>query len=187
MAEMAVQDSVLRDLLGDGTEPVAVFLPFRGGRWFLCRLHASAKPSILSGAGRGPAWHLVLLEPDGVAAVCRGGLRLPPTAAAIGERKRAGGIGRRGGQRMFADMPRLEDGGIASIALCPLRLAPRTPDVVVVEGPAEVLMWLLLAHLNVHGGKRRTNGRPSGDLRGRDRHTSPPADFGSQFGLLWVP
>jgi uncharacterized protein (DUF169 family) len=25
-----------------------------------------------------------------------------------------------------------------------------------VEGPAEVLMWLLLADLNVHGGERRT-------------------------------
>jgi uncharacterized protein (DUF169 family) len=29
------------------------------------------------------------------------------------------------------------------------------PDVVVVEGPAEALMWLLLADLNIHGGERR--------------------------------
>ena len=58
--------------------------------------------------------------------------------------------------RMFADMPRLAGGSIAAIALCPLRLAPRIPDVVVVEGPSEVLMWLLLADLSVHGGERRT-------------------------------
>lgn len=59
------------------------------------------------------------------------------------------------GKRMFDGMPRLADRSVARIALCPLRLAPRIPDVVVVEGRAEVLMWLLLADLNVHGGQRR--------------------------------
>jgi uncharacterized protein (DUF169 family) len=59
------------------------------------------------------------------------------------------------GSRMFAGMPRLAAGNVSSIALCPLRLAPYLPDIVVVEGPPEVLMWLLLADLNVHGGERR--------------------------------
>ncbi len=39
-------------------------------------------------------------------------------------------------------------------ALCPLKDAPAAPDVVVVEGPPESLMWLALADLNLEGGMR---------------------------------
>ncbi len=60
------------------------------------------------------------------------------------------------GKRMFDAMPQSASGSVASIGLCPLRLAPRVPDVVVVEGPAEVLMGLVLGDLNVRGGERRT-------------------------------
>ena len=59
-------------------------------------------------------------------------------------------------KRLFAGMRRLPEGSVSRIALCPLRLATRLPDVVVVEGPPEVLMWLLLADVNLQGGARRT-------------------------------
>ena len=161
MRQTATQGSVLRDLLGDGTDPVAVFLlahgqessafaafePVRGHRYCQALMKARHGES-------------VLLEPAG--------LSCPAAAAAFGFRplppQLANGKGLVGfgivadeavGKRMFDGMPRLPDGSIASIALCPLRLAPYLPDIVVVEGPPEVLMWLLLADLNVQGGERR--------------------------------
>ena len=148
-------------MLGDGTDPVAVFLlapgqekgafaafePVRGHRYCQALMKARHGES-------------VLLEPAG--------LSCPAAAAAFGFRplppQLANGKGLVGfgivadeavGKRMFAGMPKLAEASIASIVLCPLRLAPRIPDVVVVEGLAEVLMWLLLADLNVHGGDRR--------------------------------
>ena len=58
------------------------------------------------------------------------------------------------GARMFAGMACLEPGTVARLALCPLAEAPALPDVVVVEGPPEQLMWLLLAEVNLRGGER---------------------------------
>jgi uncharacterized protein (DUF169 family) len=103
----------------------------------------------------------VVLRPDGLscpAAAAAFGLRPLPPHLANGKGLAGFGIVAEAptGKRMFDAMPRLADGSIAAIALCPLPLAPRIPDVVVVEGQAEVLMWLLLADLNVHGGERRT-------------------------------
>lgn len=162
MPQTATQGSLLRDLLGDGTDPVAVFLlapgqendafaafePVRGHRYCQALMKARHGESLL-------------LRPDGLscpAAAAAFGFRPLPPQLANG--KGLVGFGIVGdeavGKRMFDGMPRLADGSIASIALCPLRLAPRIPDVVVVEGPAEVLMWLLLADLNTHGGERRT-------------------------------
>ena len=162
MPQSARQGSLLRDLLGDGTDPVAVFLlapgqdngafaafaPVRGHRYCQALMKARHGES-------------VLLQPEG--------LSCPAAAAAFGFRplppQLANGKGLVGfgivpeagiGKRMFDGMSRLAAGSVVAIALCPLRLAPRVPDVVVVEGPAEVLMWLLLADLNVHGGERRT-------------------------------
>jgi uncharacterized protein (DUF169 family) len=60
------------------------------------------------------------------------------------------------GKEMFDGMPVLDEGSIIGIALCPLRLAPSRPDVIIVEGYSEQLMWLLLADLNLSGGKRRS-------------------------------
>jgi len=162
MAEMVARESVLRDLFEDGTEPVAVFLLPRGredGSFAgFTRVRNHRYCQALMKARHGDS---VLLEPDGLscpAAAAAFGFRPLPPQLANG--KGLVGFGIAGdaavGQRMFAGMTRLEDGSVASIALCPLRLAPRSPDVVVVEGPAEVLMWLLLADLNVHGGERRT-------------------------------
>lgn len=59
------------------------------------------------------------------------------------------------GKAMFEGMTRLAPGSLTGIAVCPLAAAPATPDVVVVEGPPEPLMWLALADLNLAGGKRR--------------------------------
>ena len=56
---------------------------------------------------------------------------------------------------MFEGMTRLPPGSLGGIAVCPLGVAPATPDVVVVEGPPEPLMWLALADLNLAGGQRR--------------------------------
>lgn len=59
------------------------------------------------------------------------------------------------GKAMFDGMTRLPAGSVAGIAVCPLGEAPRQPDVVVVEGLPEQLMWLALADLNLAGGERR--------------------------------
>ena len=96
------------------------------------------------------------------------GLACPAAAAAFGFRplpaQLANGKGLVGfgivteedsGRAMFEGMSKLPEGSLRLLALSPLRLAPRLPDVVVVEGPAESLMWLLLADLNVARGARR--------------------------------
>ncbi len=59
------------------------------------------------------------------------------------------------GKAMFDGMTRLEPGSVDFIAACPLSVAPSPPDVVVVEGATESLMWLLLAEVNRSGGKRQ--------------------------------
>ena len=161
MPQMAAEGSLLRDLLGDGTDPVAVFLlapgqengvfaafePVRGHRYCQALMKARHGES-------------VLLEPAGLscpAAAAAFSFRPLPPQLANGKGLVGFGIVAEAtvGERMFAAMPQLAEGSIASIALCPLRLAPYLPDIVVVEGPPEVLMWLLLADLNVHGGERR--------------------------------
>jgi uncharacterized protein (DUF169 family) len=60
------------------------------------------------------------------------------------------------GRRMFADMPRLEAGRIHHLELFPLERADCTPQVIVVEGKVEQLMWLVLGYLHATGGQRVT-------------------------------
>jgi uncharacterized protein (DUF169 family) len=162
MPQIATKGSSLRNLLGDGTDPVAVFLLGHGqengafARFDPVRGHRYCQALMKARHGES-----VLLEPAGLscpAAAAAFGFRLLPAQLANGKGLVGFGIvaDEAVGERMFAGMPRLADSSIAGIALCPLRFAPRVPDVVVVEGPAEVLMWLLLADLNVHGGERRT-------------------------------
>jgi uncharacterized protein (DUF169 family) len=154
--------AVLQELLGEGNEPVAVFLlrpgdapaPFAG--FEPVRHHRYCQAVMRARHG------------DSVT-LTAGGLSCPAAAAAFGFRtlpaNLANGRGLVGfgivadprvGSRIFARMPRLAPGSLEAIAVCPLRLAPRQADVVVVEGSAEVLMWLVLADLNVHGGERRS-------------------------------
>jgi len=58
------------------------------------------------------------------------------------------------GQKMFANMPSLTQGLLARLELYPLDQAPELPDIVVVEGEVEQLMWINLAYLNTVGGDR---------------------------------
>lgn len=58
------------------------------------------------------------------------------------------------GKAMFDGMTYLDLGEIEFIATCPLNDAPRTPDVIVVEGDVEQLMWISLAYLNLKGVSR---------------------------------
>lgn len=60
------------------------------------------------------------------------------------------------GRTMFEHMARFPIGALVAVAAAPLGTkTPRPPDVIVVEGPAENLMWLALADLNRAGGVRR--------------------------------
>jgi len=159
--DSAQASDVLGNLLGDGTDPVAVFLLAHDqdkdvfGVFERLRNHRYCQALMKARHGES-----VLLEPAGLscpAAAAAFGFRALPPQLANGKGLVGFGIvaDEAVGKRMFAGMPKLAEASIASIALCPLRLAPRIPDVVVVEGPAEVLMWLLLADLNVHEGERR--------------------------------
>ncbi len=95
------------------------------------------------------------------------GLNCPAAAAAFGFRplpdKLATGEGLVGfgivqtpeqGRLMFESMTRFSPGSVAGIELKPLAMAERPPDVVVVEGEVEQLMWLLLANLHLTGQRQ---------------------------------
>ena len=58
------------------------------------------------------------------------------------------------GRRMFEGMSRFEMGSLQQLELFPLEQAEVYPDVVVVEGPVEHLMWINLAYLHATGGER---------------------------------
>ncbi|MCX5828580.1 MAG: DUF169 domain-containing protein [Deltaproteobacteria bacterium] len=60
------------------------------------------------------------------------------------------------GRRMFADMPHLMAARIHHLELYPLKQANCIPQVVVVEGEVEQLMWLVLGYLHATGGQRVT-------------------------------
>lgn len=59
-------------------------------------------------------------------------------------------------RRMFSDMPHFDAGRIQHIELYPLEKANRIPQLVVVEGEVEQLMWLVLGYLHATGGQRVT-------------------------------
>jgi uncharacterized protein (DUF169 family) len=150
----------LVEILGIDTEPVAVFLldpksalptksfkSVTGHRYCQLLMHARHGES-------------VALAPDELAcpaAAAAFGFRPLPEGLATGKGLVGFGIvGDPGtGRRMFEGMPRLEPGRVTLIAAAPLSAVRAIPDVVVVEGPPEALMWLALADLNVAGGERR--------------------------------
>ena len=150
-------------ILGLESHPVAVFLlpaeaaaepPFASWQ----RLEHHRYCQALMRARRGAA---VLLTGDQLAcpaAAAAFGLRPLPEGLVNGKGLAGFGIVQdpATGARMFRDMPHLEPGSIAALGLAPLREAPWAPDVVVVEGTSEQLMWLVLADLNREGGARRT-------------------------------
>lgn len=58
------------------------------------------------------------------------------------------------GRRMFEGMSRFEPGSLQHLELFPLEQAEEFPDIVVVEGSVEQLMWINLAYLHATGGER---------------------------------
>jgi uncharacterized protein (DUF169 family) len=161
-ASLAEKASIIEELVGDGTSPVAVFLLAPGD---------DATPfAAFQPLQRHRYCQAIMRARHGASVTLDGpNLSCPAAAAAFGFRPLppalASGRGLVGfgivadpavGKAMFEGMPRLPASSIARLALCPLRLAPQLPDVVVVEGQVEPLMWLALADLNVHGGQRRT-------------------------------
>ena len=150
----------LVEILAIDTEPVAVFLmgpesalPAKSFR----NVTGHRYCQLLMRARRGEPVALVPKE-----------LACPAAAAAFGFRPLSEGLatgkGLVGfgivddpdtGRRMFEGMPHLEPGRVTLIAASPLSAVQAIPDVVVVEGPPEALMWLALADLNVEGGERR--------------------------------
>ncbi len=151
----------LREILDLETDPVAVFLIRRAANadlffdWPKVRSHRYCQA--LMEARRGRPIHL---EPEELAC--------PAAAAAFGFKPLPGGLARGDGlvgfgivrepatgHAMFEGMPTLESDSISGLALAPLAAAPRLPDVIVVEGTPEQLMWLLLADLEIAGGRRR--------------------------------
>jgi uncharacterized protein (DUF169 family) len=151
----------LKEILGLETEPVAVFLlrsgtvnpafdsfgKVAGHRY--CRL--------LMRARHGESLRLEPGELACPAAASAFGFRPLPEGLATGKGLVGFGIVAEPGtgKVMFEGMTRLPPGSLAGIAVCPLGSAPASPDVVVVEGPPEPLMWLALADLNRAGGQRR--------------------------------
>ena len=151
----------LKAILGLETEPVAVFLlpagvanpafdgftPVTGHRY--CQL--------LMRARHGESLRLDPAELACPAAAAAFGFRPLPEGLATGKGLVGFGIVAEPatGKAMFDGMTRLPSGSLEGIAVCPLRAAPVSPDVVVVEGPPEPLMWLALADLNLAGGQRR--------------------------------
>ena len=149
----------LVEILGIDTEPVAVFLlgpespppteafkNVKGHRY--CQL--------LMRARHGESVALAPEELACPAAAAAFGFRPLPEGLATGKGLVGFGIvdDPCTGRRMFEGMPRLEPGRVTLIAAAPLCAAQALPDVIVVEGPPEALMWLALADLNVAGGER---------------------------------
>jgi len=142
------------------TAPVAVFLlapdadmaPFAG--WQPVERHRYCQALMKARAGE-----CVVLAADELAcpAAARAfGFKPLPPALQTGKGLVGFGIVAEpeSGAAMFDGMTCLEPGTVARLALCPLAVAPMLPDVVVVEGPPEQLMWLLLAEVNLRGGER---------------------------------
>ena len=152
----------IKGILGLESEPVAVFLVSasdeRAASLEIFKpIEAHRYCQLLMRARRGESVRLVPDELACPAAAAAFGFRPLPESLASGRGLVGFGITRDAetGRMMFEAMPRLEPGQLASIAACPLKDSPELPDVVVVEGAPEKLMWLVLADLNEAGGRRR--------------------------------
>jgi uncharacterized protein (DUF169 family) len=161
---MAAIDTVanrMKEILGLETEPVAVFLlpsgPVNPAFDSFGKVTAHRYCQLLMRARRGESLRLEPAEIACRAAAAAFGFRPLPEGLATGKGLVGFGIVAEPltGKAMFDGMTRLPSGSVASIAVCPLGAAPAPPDVVVVEGPPEPLMWLALADLNLAGGRRR--------------------------------
>lgn len=150
----------LAEILGIGTEPVAVFL--LGPESILTadsfkNVTGHRYCQLLMRARHGESVALAPEELACPAAAAAFGFRPLPEGLATGKGLVGFGIvdDPDTGKRMFEGMPRLEPGRVTRIAAAPLGAVRAVPDVIVVEGPPEALMWLALADLNFAGGERR--------------------------------
>jgi uncharacterized protein (DUF169 family) len=148
----------MTDILGLRWQPVAVkFVPT--GR-ALPELEAPERRrfcQVLMEARRGEKR---LLTPENVscpAVASALGFKPLPEKLASGEMPAAFGIfaSPEAGRRTIESMPRLEQGKYAALAVLPLAKAGANcePDVVIVEGLPEQLMWLALACVHETGGR----------------------------------
>ena len=150
----------LVEILGIDTEPVAVFLlgsesPLPAAS--LKKVTGHRYCQLLMRARHGESVALAPEELACPAAAAAFGFRPLPEGLATGKGLVGFGIvdNPLTGRRMFDGMPRLEPGRVTLIAAAPLSAVQAIPDVVVVEGPPEALMWIALADLNLASGERR--------------------------------
>lgn len=156
----AAAASRLIDILGIDTEPVAVFLLGSGSpppTSSLRNVTSHRYCQLLMRARHGESVALAPEELACPAAAAAFGFRPLPEGLATGKGLVGFGIVEDPGtgRRMFEGMPRLEPGRVTLIVAAPLSAVSAIPDVIIVEGPPEALMWLALADLNVAGGERR--------------------------------
>ena len=151
----------LTEILGLETDPVAVFLlpprPVDPAFDSFERVSGHRYCQLIMRARHGESLRLDPGELACPAAASAFGFKPLPEGLATGKGLVGFGIvaDPATGKAMFEGMTRLPPGSIEGIAVCPLGAAPSQPDVVVVEGPPESLMWLALADLNLAGGRRR--------------------------------
>ena len=150
----------MKEILRLDSEPVGVYLlSDRDDARFasFARVHGHRYCQLVMRARHGESVLLVPEELACPAAAAAFGFRLLPEGLASGKGLVGFGIVEDAatGRIMFEGMPHLKPGREAAIAASPLGAAQTIPDVVVVEGPPEALMWLALADLNVAGGDRR--------------------------------
>ncbi len=147
-------------VIGLESAPVAVFLlapdadmaPFAG--WEAVKRHRYCQALMKARSGE----HVILEADELACPAAAKAFGFRPLTPALQTGKGLVGFGivaePESGAAMFRGMSCLEPGTVARLALCPLSEAPALPDVVVVEGPPEQLMWLLLAEVNLRGGER---------------------------------
>ena len=162
MTEMDINDAAKRvkEILRLDSEPVSIhLLSDRDDTRFasFARVRSHRYCQLVMRARRGES---VFLGPEELAcpaAAAAFGFRPLPEGLTTGKGLVGFGIVEDAatGRTMFKGMPHLKPGRVAAIAASPLGAAQTIPDVVVVEGPPEALMWLALADLNVAGGLRR--------------------------------
>lgn len=151
----------LKEILGLETEPVAVFLlpPGAASPAFegFTRVAGHRYCQLLMRARHGESLRLEPGELACPAAASTFGFKPLPEGLSTGKGLVGFGIvaDPATGKVMFEGMTRLPPGSLGGIAVCPLGAAPVSPDVIVVEGPPEPLMWLAMADLNLAGGRRR--------------------------------
>lgn len=156
MIDLVSSAATLKETLGLNYEPIAVKflekptnldgfdLP---GRRRYCQ--------VLMGARKGAK---LLLAKDNIscpAAAWALGFDSPPLRLSSGEMPAAMGIfgSDVAAKNTLDTMPRLRMGMYNMVAVCPLSIAPYTPDVVVIESLPEHLMWVALANVYNSGGR----------------------------------